>query len=305
MQGKRLRSVLMALASLVLVATALTGCGDDEGTAGDEATGADEETTSEAVVEPEMLDLMITEDGFDGLPDEIMGGAVTVDITSEDPEAEIEFSLVAEGTTEDEFREGVASIVQSGPFPDSFLNNAGAVPGGSTLMLEPGSYFVWSEPPSGGGEEATPPEDFIVAPLTVTEANGAELPETGGTITAVDYAFDVDVEAGDSFTFVNEGAEQFHHAIIFDFGASDAAAVEENLLPFLESEGAEPPAGLEKADFAGGSGVFGPGSTGTAPVGFEDGSTYAVVCFISDKAGGPPHVFGESMFEVFTVGAAG
>jgi hypothetical protein len=288
---------------VVCAALLAAGCGDDTG-GSTSTTAADEPTAAPA--EPEMVEVTIADGMIDGLPGEIMGGAVTVDVTADDPETELDFSRVDDGLTEDEFREGLASVVTGGPFPEGFVDNAGAVQGGSTVMLEPGNYFAWTEPPTEG-EDPTPPEGFIVAPLTVTDANDADLPETDGTITAVDYAFDVDVEAGDSFTFVNDGAEQFHHAVVFNFGQNDPAAVEEGLVPFLQSEDGAPPPGLE-IDFAnfsaGQSGVFGPGGTGTAPATFEDGNTYAVVCFISDRTGGLPHVFAHDMYQVFTVGDA-
>jgi hypothetical protein len=41
-------------------------------------------------------------------------------------------------------------------------------------------------------------------------------------------------------------------------------------------------------------------STFTAQL--ESGNTYAVVCFIQDLPGGPPHAFGHNMFKVFAVG---
>ena len=358
---KQAMKLVGTLAVVVLLATA---CGDDDDGAA---------TTTEADAEEQTVDLTLTEDSLEGVPDELTAGVVTVNLDADDPETEVDFSLVAEGTTEDEFREGLSSIVSGGPFPDFFENNLGVVTPETTMEIEAGSYFVWTEGPEdepedeggdtttsttttaptgdttttapagdattttvaraqpeeggeegdtttttapeggeeeGGGEqEGPPPESFIVSELTVVEDGaGGEIPDTGSTITSDDYTFDVDVQAGDDgFNFENEGPDQFHHAIVFDFGDNDPEAVEENLIPFLESEeGGEPPPGLDiddpEAVFPGiGTGVFGPGGRGTGVGTFEADTTYAVVCFIQDRSGGPPHVFGEDMYEVFTV----
>ena len=49
--------------------------------------------------------------------------------------------------------------------------------------------------------------------------------------------------------------------------------------------------------------VFGPGSSGTFEAPFEQGHTYAVMCFIQDRDGGLPHVLQHQMYDVFQVGA--
>ncbi|MBW3548891.1 MAG: hypothetical protein KY452_12275 [Actinobacteria bacterium] len=141
--------------------------------------------------------------------------------------------------------------------------------------------------------------------MTESDDEG-ELPETDGTITAVDYDFEVDVQAGDSFTFRNDSSNQFHHAVVFNFGSIDPATVEENLPAFLEGgEEQPPPPAFEDLDFekleSGHAGVFGPGGAGTAIGTFQSGNTYAAICFIQDRTGGPPHAFAYDMYEVFQV----
>ena len=316
-----------------VLALLLAGCADDGEDAATTTTTTAGETTTTASGDAggQRLDLTVTEDALDGLPGSIPAGVVTVNLGVEppaNPDLELDFSKVAEGTSEEEFTEGLASLLGGGPFPDFMENNAGVGAGEYSIVLDPGSYFVWFE--KGGqeeeegaegegaegegaegegaeGEEQTPPE-VVIASLTVTESDdqGGELPETDGTITAVDYGFEVDVQAGDSFTFRNDSSQQFHHAIVFNFGTIDRATVEENLPAFIEGgEEQAPPPAFEDLDFenleAGHSGVFGPGGAGTAIGTFQSGNTYAAICFIQDRTGGAPHAIAYDMYEVFEV----
>ena len=147
-------------------------------------------------------------------------------------------------------------------------------------------------------------------PLTVGEGdNDAVIPPTDGSIRAGDYLFDADVSAGGTtVTFTNSSDNQFHHVILVDFGTNDPAVVEENLPAILESEDEAPlPEGIDGSqinfEFAI-SPVFGPGSSGTFEAPFEEGHTYAAVCFIQDREGGLPHAIQHQMYDVFVVGAS-
>jgi hypothetical protein len=309
----QLRSRALRVAVLLLGPTVLAAaCGDD-----DETTTASEATTTTAAEdtaapddggEGEAADAVTVTVGADGLevPAEIPAGAV--EVTVDGDVEEVDFTRVTDGTTEEAFVEGIASLLEGGPAPEFFLANSGAVVDSgsatSTILLEPGSYIVWAESSvdDEDGEEPT----IVTAPVTVTGGGGAELPEAQNTITARDYEFEVDVTAGDGFVFRNEGPDQLHHAIIFNFGDLDPAVVEENLPAFLQSgEDAPPPPAFAELDFdsleGGASAVFSPGLGGTAPGAFESGTTYVAVCFLSDLQGGPPHAMAYDMFEVFTV----
>jgi plastocyanin len=228
-------------------------------------------------------------------------GAVDVEINGDlEAGTEVDFTRVSDGTSAEDFVAGLSSILEGGPFADFLLSNAGVAAGGTStpsVTLEPGSYFVWVETDNDG---------IVYTQLTVDgDGDDADLPDTDGAFTTKDYGFTVDAKAGDTYTIVNDGS-QFHHVVMFDFGDLDPEIVKENLPAFFAAdEGDPPPEAFAEVDLAnldvGGSGVFGPGGSGTFEVTLEEGTTYAVVCFIQDRAGGPPHAFAHDMYDAFTV----
>ncbi len=237
------------------------------------------------------------------VPSEIDAGVVEVTITGEmNVGDEVDFTKVTAGTTGEQFIEGMLGVGEGGPFPDFFEGNAGVSLGKNlspmSVTLEPGAYFVWTEVEGG--------EDLLTSEVTVTGAAGGELPDTDGIITVRDYSFDVDVSAGDTYTFKNEAENQTHHAVLINFGDLDPALVEENLPAFIQAdENTPPPDAFAEVDFDNafipGSGVFSPGFSGTFSTTLESGNTYAVLCFIQDLAGSAPHAIEYDMFDVFQV----
>jgi hypothetical protein len=145
----------------------------------------------------------------------------------------------------------------------------------------------------------------MIQELTVTGDTEPELPEAGGTITARDYEFDVDIPAGEqTVNFVNEGPAEVHHAVFFAFTeGTDEAAATTALEAFLASEDAPPPPELDMTatEELPTAGVFSAGMGHTIETNLESGRTYALACFIQDRAGGPPHAIAHQMTKVFTV----
>ena len=277
-------------------------------TSGAEDTAPEEPTAPPAPAttgEGTPVEVTLTETSIEGLPTELTAGLVDVTVTDETEAAggEINFTRVEPGTDEATFTTGLAPVFDGGPFPEFFLDNAGAV-SSSTMALDEGEYIVWIDLASDLDRTSTA-EDIITAPLTVGAGeDDAAITGTDGTITSTDYAFSVDVSPGESIvTFTNDSAEQFHHVLLVDFGTNDPEVIEASLLEFLQSEeDAPPPEGIDMSqvnfEFAA-SGVFGPGGTGTFSAPFEEGTTYAALCFIQDRAGGAPHALQHEMFEVF------
>jgi hypothetical protein len=285
----------------LLAATLIAGCSDDESSS-DSSSGTDDSGSEQAAdAAPTKVKIVIGDTGItlEGTP---KSGAVEVTVEGLAEGSEVDFTRVEEGTTVEETLDGLGTVTEGGAFPDFLLDNAGVNASGEAVMLDEGSYVVWTDLNTTGEGEG----QLVGTELDVPAGDGAELPETDGEFVATDYSFAVDARAGDQFTFDNQSTEQFHHVIVFDFGDLDPAVVEENLPAFLASdESTPPPEALAGVDFenleAGGSGVFGPGGSGTFAATLESGNTYAVACFIQDREGGAPHAMQHDMYDVFTV----
>lgn len=268
---------------------------------------------------------------YEGAPDELEAGLVELSFTNEGTVGH-EFGLVELGDTDiDTFMTDFPPVLEGGPFPeyvDEVAVPADIDPGESvetSFLLTEGNYVLFcaldGKAPEDGattttgaeggppGEGETGPLHFTVGmiqPLSVTAGSVGELPEADSSIVAKDYGFDVDVKAGEqTVSFTNDGPEQIHHAVFFPFAEGvDAARAEEVLGEFLASEGSGPPP--PELDFAAAeglhdTGIFSTGLGQTITETFESGRTYAVVCFLSDRSGGPPHVVAHDMKEIFTV----
>ena len=311
-----MRTPSRLLAGVTAMALLVAACGDDDSTAASDnsttTTTVAESTTTTTEAAASQLEITLTSDGIEVSQDSIPGGVVELTVTNETgASADANLSHVEGADHVDEFADAFFPVLQGGPFPDWVLNNAGVQlqsadqkTATSTVTLDPGDYVVWT---SGDQEQGPSSKDAIHATgLTVTEAQGdAAFPDTVGTITAKDYEFSVDENGPGTYTFENKGPDQFHHAIIVDFGTNDAATVKKDFPDILTSDdNTPPPADLDASqinfNFAA-SGVFGPGSKGTFEVPFESGHTYAVVCFMSDRAGGPPHAMSHDMYKIISV----
>lgn len=310
----------------------LGACGGDD--------TADTDDATDGGAEKNALTVSVTMEGIE-VPDEVEGGIVEVTFETIGEGGDFSFSKVAPGTTEDQFREGIVKAVTGQGVPDFIEANAGmAGKSGTTatLNLPEGDYFVWSipEPPEeegegGEGEDGPaaeapegeqpaegeggeggpgggpPPEAVKLKAVKVTPGEAGNLPDPGDQIIAKDFTFEINVVDGaDEILFRNDGPNELHHAVLFNFGDIEASVVEENFEAFLNSEGpdAPPPPALKDVDQekleAGNTGVFSPNLGGTSPLEIEAGNTYVVACFIGDKAGGPPHAIAHKMWKVFT-----
>lgn len=366
------RTPILGVAISVALLLGATACGDDD----DEAVDA---TTTTQAGGPTTIEVTLSSAGFEGVPSELPAGLVEITLVNDsDAYGSLDITRVTEGTSEDEFVDGLAPLFQGSEFPEYFESNVGVEADAgetrtSTVILREGEHIAWSEvrPPEGeedtsttvaGGEEgaagvggptgtltavaaedesetdsateegvddaaeedeplAEEPEggpgegsgmpEVVTAELMVTAGDDdAELPEADGEIVARDHEFEATLVGPGTVNFRNEGPEQFHHAVVMDFGTNDPAAVEEAFPAILES-GGDPSALPDTADldmdevnfdFAG-SGVFGPdGAAGTFEADIVEGNTYVLVCFLQDRTGGRPHAIAHDMWDVVQAG---
>ena len=110
------------------------------------------------------------------------------------------------------------------------------------------------------------------------------------------------LKAGENtIVFKNNGPAQWHFADINVFPKGVTVAQAEANIPKLLASQGPPPAGVVPPEEVGGSQIASPGHGNTFSVTLEKGRTYVVLCFVSDKKGGPPHAIAHKMYKVFTI----
>jgi hypothetical protein len=266
------------LTLLALVACAgLTACGSDD----DGGTTTADET-------PAQLTFVMT--GTARAPDLALEGEPTAGLTRitfrNDTRGEHEAQLVRveEERSEAEVLRQFAQTGEGAPTPDWLraAGGAGLAPAGeeisSTQVLAPGTYYAIDT----NGDRRPAYVRFEVT----GEASDDELPAADATITARDFSFaSSGLRAGlNEVTFDNAGRE-IHHVLAFPLAEGRTAA---DFRRFVASDGRE--GGPPPVDFEGGSGssAFDGGTSGNVELRLARGD-YVLVCFISNRAGGPPH----------------
>ena len=290
------------VASAAVVALVATSCGN----------GSEDDAAQVTIVAEDYR--------FTQAPAEVEAGLL--DITFENTgQANHELALVEIGDTPiDQVGEDFAPALELEAFPDYARNLA--IPlfaeRGETLqtsmLIAEGNYALictlTDAAPEGDTEGSPHYELGMIQPLSVTAGeDDATLPESESSVTARDYTFDVDVSAGrQTVNFINEGPDELHHAVFLPFNEGvDEAAAEAALDAYLtsasEGERSPPPPelDLEGSENVSNFGLFSTGLGATYDAEFESGRTYAVICFIQDRSGGPPHAIANDMKQVFTV----
>ncbi len=270
-----LAPALAVLAVLLFVA----GCGGDEG--GDEAR---------------KLSIVATEPAKDSYrleaPQSIEAGLVDIEFKNSGKlEHEAQFIEIDGNHTTEDALKAFDGVVRGVPAPDWFRARGGVgtiAPGASatiTQRLEPGSYVIVDSGEPEGRDVQPHYRQGAVAELTVTgEATDAKLPDADATITAAEYQFTPSsgLKAGkNTIEFRNAGA-QWHHLIISRINPGSTI---DDVKREIESEKG-PPIAEENAEE---TAVIDGGEAQLTEVDLTPGS-YALLCFIPDRAGGPPHV---------------
>jgi plastocyanin len=265
--------------TLVAASAGLAACGDDEG---QQATA----TT------PNTVTMTASESGRQtrlSVPKSVPAGLVTVELSNTGKafhEAQL-VRLDSDHTPEEALK---VIAAEGAPSPD-WIHPAGgtgpAPPGGSssaTQRLRPGSYIVYDAPFQNEGQGVK----FGLAAFKVDgNADGGELPKATARIEAYEYGFRASgLRSGtNTVEFSNTGGEA-HHVIAAPYrpGATLAAVRK----AFTREKGsAEPP--LDFRNTSSTARIDG-GAKQTTELELDKPGKYALLCFVSDRSGGPPHV---------------
>lgn len=271
MWGTTKRGFGATVVAVAAVLLPIAGCGDDGSSS-----------------EPETLAISVTE-GEDGsseltAPSSTAAGLTEITLTNEGERPHSGQLLRAEGEHDEaEVLEGLESAMRHGPVPEWLFTAGGtgaANPGETataTQELEAGSTY-WLVDDEARGK---PPMQRIEIE---GEGGDGELPDAPQTVEAVEFGFEVDgaLQSGESIRFENAGSQP-HHMV--------AAPIQEgktidDVKAFVKDQQGEPP-----VDFEGGtsSSILEGGTSQVWEAELEAGD-YALLCFISNREGGPPHV---------------
>ena len=278
------------LAGVVVVpvlALGLAACGDDGG-------------------EPTALNIEITEPSPGAVqinaPANIAGGTTRIVLKNSGRSAHDAQMIRVEGADQNAVVQFLSATEEGGPTPDWFRGGGGVgtVPPGQTatvtMELEAGDWYI-ADTQSPDQPENAPSYVTTGGLKQLTVADGgsdASLPDATATVEAKDFSFEIsgELKSGrNSVQFANEGAEP-HHLIGFPLLPGKTAA---DFATFIQTEGA--PTGPPPVDFESqvGTAVIAGGQSLVTDMELSAGN-YMFVCFVSDRAGGPPHAIGHQMY---------
>ncbi|HVE68994.1 MAG TPA: hypothetical protein VNB64_10480 [Solirubrobacteraceae bacterium] len=180
---------------------------------------------------------------------------------------------------------------EGGPIP-TWLHGAGGVGGTepgqnatATQFLPPGTYYAIAQAESEDEGEGPKP---ATARFQVEggESEG-ELADQPATITAKDYSFSATgLKTGvNRIRFDNRGKE-LHHVIAFQLAPGKTVADLKKLFA-SEGEPSGPPPFVPGSET--GTAVLDGGVAQNVELEFPKAGNWALVCFIQDRKGGPPH----------------
>lgn len=303
--GDRMNHRRMTILALAAATLLVAGCGgdDEQSTAGDDA---EQPAATEEAPGGGTLDLTVSSAGEGRFaldaPDSVPGGVAEVTLTNEAQEPhEAQLARVEGDRSKQDVLEALVTAIQGEAIPPWFVPAGGPYttpPGESrsvTLDLEPGTYWVLdgdSPEEQGQGEPEPYALQGAIAEVSV-EGGGeaAELPETDATIEMVEYDFETTgLTSGVNRVTMKNAGEEIHHTIAFPM--REGASTNEVEKLFSGPPGEAPPGdGPPPVDFEGevGTSVLSGGQSQIVELELQQGR-YALVCFVSDNDGGPPHV---------------
>jgi hypothetical protein len=262
-----------ALIALIALGLGTTACGGSS-----KATSLAVTVTEPAAGRVEMV-----------APGSVKGGAVEVTLKNSGKAAHDAQLIRVEGNhSQSEVLDIVGS--ENSPIP-TWLHAEGGVgtvgPGQSlsaTMRLPAGSYYIVDTNSDENNNSFA--KAGGVRTLTVTGGGSGDLPKAGTTITAREYGFAVpkNLKAGTSNVKFQNVGKELHLLVAVPIVPGKTIDDVRQALSSQDSS-APPPVDFEKAT---GSEVLDGGKSLVTRMTFERGS-YAFICFLNDRAGGPPH----------------
>lgn len=297
--------VRVILAVAALVASGCSGSSPEASTPADDAN------------EPQAVNIVAADYTYIDAPRELEVGAINLTFDNQGTVPH-EVALAGIGDTPlstfvDDL--GGRTGLEGDPFPDyldqvavpPFVSAEGGESKVGTFTLTEGRYalFCSIRDVAVGDEKAAHYQLGMIRELRVSGgADQPRLPAADGTITAKDYAFEVDLEDGDrSVTFINEGPDEVHLTAIEVYPEGVDASTAERAFR-MQLEPGPDPKDLPRADEGlGFSGIFSAGLGTRFELGaeVESGRTYLFVCYLADRAGGKPHATAYNMYEIVTI----
>ena len=306
------RKLFALLAILALFAG--SACSDDDEPAVDAGNDTEQGDDSDGG-DAEKITIAMEDRKFVDVPATLEGGFVEIEAKNNGKlKHEAGFVKVEKAYASDaDFIKAFKPVISDGgnPIPaeiNAYFGPFADIEGGQSVTgkqsLPAGDYYLVctftdadsnEEEPQGGEEPPKLPthmEQGMIQKVKVT-GPATVAPPTGETvITAKEYTFDVKgLTAGKKeAVFVNDpAAKEIHMAVVMEFGEGVDEAAAQKAVEAFGGDG-PPPAGTPEPEEAGFSGVFSPGGASTLELDLKSGRVYAFLCFIQDRAGGPPHV---------------
>jgi plastocyanin len=259
-------------AALAAAALSLSACGGDDDSGGGE---------------PAPLAFTATESGKSSelsAPESVEAGVVEIELQNDgERDHNVQLLRFDEGhDAQEALKAGNAWGDGGKPLPEwvHLAGGTGTVAGGesakTTVELEPGTYAALDL-------EAEGPDGPVFAEFEVTGEGGGETPSADATIEATEYEFAFEgLQAGANTVAFENAGEQPHHVAAV---AMAEGATIDDVKKFFETEKGRPPIDDSKSfDTA----VIDGGGTQVVELDIEAGK-YAVLCFVPDREGGPPH----------------